>query len=221
MQQSASNKGEGEVGSNRSSEDAAVGEQQGRGRGVYPPLYPQKRVSKEKGAGTVATGEASDNGYDQRAALKAFDDSMAGVKGLVDIEITRVVGIFIFDKSELEDPARDYSPHKASIDISVPTINMEAINQGKAECDEIVGKIKDACESSRFFQVINHGIPVRVLDEMIDWAHWFHEQDGEVKKWFFSRDMGKRFFYNSNHDMYSSKAASWRDTMYGLYMSER
>ncbi|XP_052188592.1 1-aminocyclopropane-1-carboxylate oxidase homolog 1-like isoform X2 [Diospyros lotus] len=158
--------------------------------------------------------EATDNGHDLRAALKAFDDSLAGVKGLVDAGIARVPSFFVYDKSDIEDLPCDPT------DTSVPTIDMGAIDHGRAERDDIVSKIRDACENWGFFQVINHGIPVSALDEMIAGVRRFHEQDVEVKKKFYSKDMGKRFFYNSNHDIYSSKAASWRDTMYSLYTPE-
>ncbi|KAH1091328.1 hypothetical protein J1N35_018585 [Gossypium stocksii] len=64
-----------------------------------------------------------------------------------------------------------------------------------------------------FFQVINHGIPLTTLDEMIDGIRRFHEQDKEAKKEFYSRDNSRKVIYNSNFDLYVAEAANWRDTL--------
>ncbi|KAL2506623.1 1-aminocyclopropane-1-carboxylate oxidase3 [Abeliophyllum distichum] len=112
--------------------------------------------------------------------LKAFDDTKAGVKGLVDSEIVKI-------------------PHFAGID------------KDETRRSEIINKIRDACEKWEFFQIINHGIPTSVMDEMMDAVSRFHEQDTEVKKQYYSRDFSKKFIYNSNFDLYQGPAAYWRD----------
>ncbi|MBA0767177.1 hypothetical protein Gotri_016115 [Gossypium trilobum] len=78
---------------------------------------------------------------------------------------------------------------------------------------EIVKKVGEACERWGFFQVINHGIPLTTLDEMIDGIRRFHEQDKEAKKEFYSRDNSRKVIYNSNFDLYVAEAANWRDTL--------
>lgn len=63
--------------------------------------------------------------------------------------------------------------------------------------------------------MVNHGIPLELLDNMIEAARMFHEQDDEAKKQFYSRDFfSKKVSFLSNHDLYKSNAASWRDTLY-------
>ncbi|KAL9252557.1 Deacetoxyvindoline 4-hydroxylase-like protein [Drosera capensis] len=48
---------------------------------------------------------------------------------------------------------------------------------------------------------------------MIDGVRRFHEQDVEVKKAYYSREMGNgRFWYNSNFDLYEG-VVNWRDTI--------
>lgn len=76
-----------------------------------------------------------------------------------------------------------------------------------------VGKMCEAAETYGFFQVVNHGIPADVLEEMLGGARRFFEQDLEVKKEYFSRDYSKSFVYNSNFDLYVSKAAAWKDSL--------
>ena len=48
----------------------------------------------------------------------------------------------------------------------------------------------------------------------MDGARRFYEQDNEVKKEFYTRDRTRKVVYNSNFDLYVSKAANWRDTFY-------
>ncbi|KAI8003362.1 hypothetical protein LOK49_LG08G02762 [Camellia lanceoleosa] len=148
--------------------------------------------------------------YDRRSELKAFDDSKAGVKGLLDAGVTKIPRIFIHDKSMLSDI------HKSSSVISqfsVPIIDFEGINKGAAQHGEIIDKVRDACEKWGFFQVVNHGIPISIMDDMIDGVRRFHEQDTEVKKQFYSRDVTKKFIYNSNFDLYQAPVSNWRDTI--------
>ncbi|KAF3572557.1 hypothetical protein F2Q69_00063829 [Brassica cretica] len=83
----------------------------------------------------------------------------------------------------------------------------------------VVEKIKDAAEKWGFFQMVNHGVPLSVLEEMRDGVPRFFEQDLEVKKSYLSRDATKKFVYNSNFDLYSSTACvNWRDS-FACYMS--
>ena len=72
---------------------------------------------------------------------------------------------------------------------------------------------QQASEEWGFFQVINHGIPQSLLDEMIDGAHRFHEQDAEVKKQYYSRDLLRMVRYFSNGDLFESSTANWNDCL--------
>lgn len=65
-----------------------------------------------------------------------------------------------------------------------------------------------------FFQVVNHGIPQSVLEEMWNGVRRFYEQGIEVKKQWNTRDTSKKVVYNSNFDLFKSASANWRDTTY-------
>ena len=52
-----------------------------------------------------------------------------------------------------------------------------------------------------------------MLDKVIDGTNTFHEQDPDVKKAFYTRDKKNRVRFESNYDLYQSRAASWRDTL--------
>uniref|UniRef100_A0A5B6Z0K6 Fe2OG dioxygenase domain-containing protein n=1 Tax=Davidia involucrata TaxID=16924 RepID=A0A5B6Z0K6_DAVIN len=90
---------------------------------------------------------------------------------------------------------------------------LATLSSAAALRSEIINKVGDASEKWGFFQLVNHGIPLGVMDEMIDGVRKFNEQDTEVKKHFYSRDFTKRFVYMSNFDLYQAPAACWRDTI--------
>ncbi|KAI3469735.1 hypothetical protein Pfo_026398 [Paulownia fortunei] len=145
--------------------------------------------------------------YDRISEVKAFDDTKAGVKGLVDAGITRVPRIFIHPPENLENITK-----KSNIQFRFPVIDLVGIHKDPARHKEIVDKVLNASETWGFFQVVNHGIPTSILEEMMNGVRRFHEQDTEIKKQYYTRDFTKKMLYNSNFDLYSSPAASWRDS---------
>ncbi|KAK6128650.1 hypothetical protein DH2020_037608 [Rehmannia glutinosa] len=127
---------------------------------------------------------------DRQSELKAFDDSKAGVKGLVDAGIKR----------------------SQAFSFSFPIIDVKGIND-VASRSEIIGKVKTASEEWGFFQIINHEMPVSVMNEMIERVREFNEQDAEVKKKYYTRDPSRRFQFKSNFNLYTAPAAAWRDSV--------
>ncbi|KAF3456512.1 hypothetical protein FNV43_RR01164 [Rhamnella rubrinervis] len=89
--------------------------------------------------------------YDRLSELKAFDETKEGVKGLVDAGVTQI-----------------------------PLIDLQGISKDSVQRKEIVGRVGDASQKLGFFQVVNHGIPVSVLEDMKDGARRFFEQETEL-----------------------------------------
>ncbi|XP_060672013.1 1-aminocyclopropane-1-carboxylate oxidase homolog 1-like [Ziziphus jujuba] len=148
--------------------------------------------------------------YDRISELKAFDESKIGVKGLVDAGVQKIPRIFIHDKIQLEDKASS-----GDSKFSIPVINFEGVNENKSLRNEIAKKVGEACENWGFFQIVNHGISSNTLDRMIEGVRGFHDQDPEVKEKFYSRDYETgKMIYNTNHELFQSPFANWRDSMY-------
>ncbi|KAL3359726.1 hypothetical protein AABB24_016310 [Solanum stoloniferum] len=147
--------------------------------------------------------------YDRLKELKAFDDTKAGVKGLVDSGIVEIPRIFIRPSDELVE---ELTQGKSTL--HCPVIDFSGI-EVQDHRKKVVDEIRDASEKWGFFQLINHGISSSViLEGMIDGIRKFHEQDAEVKKEYYSHDFqSRRVRYESNFDLYQSKAANWRDTL--------
>ncbi|KAJ9564983.1 hypothetical protein OSB04_000949 [Centaurea solstitialis] len=147
---------------------------------------------------------ASNQDYHHRAKAD-FDETKAGVKGLLDSGLLRIPEMFVHPPENL---LQNPSPETHKTNVQVPLIDLKG---GKRV--ETVAGIREASEGWGMFQVVNHGIPGRVLEEMIEGVRRFHEQPKEVKMKWYSRENEQRVKYYSNGDLYVSKAVNWRDSI--------
>ncbi|CAN8306283.1 unnamed protein product [Cochlearia groenlandica] len=116
-------------------------------------------------------------------------------------------------------PPDDFEHKKHSVsNLAIPIIDFESIHVDATSRECIVEKIKDASEKWGIFQVINHGVPLRVLEDIQNGVVRFHEEDPEVKKSYFSSDFASKFVYHNNFELYSSSSGNWRDSFAG-YMA--
>lgn len=147
--------------------------------------------------------------YDRTSELKAFDELKIGVKGLVDAGISQIPRIFHHSLTTVTNPKPS-----STVMTKIPIIDLGGgVFDSTVTRESVIEMIRDAVERFGFFQVINHGIPIDVMEKMKDGIREFHEQDSEVRKKFYSRDIIKKVKYNSNFDLYSSPSANWRDTL--------
>ncbi|XVF43571.1 hypothetical protein PTKIN_Ptkin02bG0050500 [Pterospermum kingtungense] len=150
----------------------------------------------------MATMNGEDQ-YDRVEEVKRFDDSKIGVKGLVDSGVTTLPRFFVHAPEILAD----LKPKPKTRPVAIPTIDLSGPRSA------VVDQVASASRSFGFFQIVNHGIPVQVLDHTISSTRAFHEQPTDVKARFYHRDVGNGVNFISNVDLYHSKAASWRDTL--------
>ncbi|XP_039161289.1 1-aminocyclopropane-1-carboxylate oxidase homolog 1 [Eucalyptus grandis] len=100
----------------------------------------------------------------------------------------------------------------SATDLKVPIIDMMGCQDSQLRRD-VVDDLRRASETWGFFQIINHGIPVDVMDGVLEAVKQFHEQPEGVKGEWYSRDDARKFRYYSNGDLFWSKAATWKDTL--------
>ncbi|GMN53457.1 hypothetical protein TIFTF001_022597 [Ficus carica] len=84
--------------------------------------------------------------YDRARELKAFDDTKAGVKGLVDSGVTKIPRIF-------HQPLESLTPSSVSVhtNLSIPTIiDLENFGNDSIRREEIVNEVRDAPERWSF-----------------------------------------------------------------------
>ncbi|KAK9109765.1 hypothetical protein Sjap_017825 [Stephania japonica] len=144
---------------------------------------------------------------DRRAELQAFDDNKTGIKGLSDAGITKVPQIFI---RPLEQRIGDSDTSEKQLDI--PVIDLADVIDG-VKRKVVVDRVRQASETIGFFQVVNHGIPSEVMDEMVEGVRKFHAQEGEERKKYYTREKTRRFVYYSNFDLFQAPFTNWRDTL--------
>uniref|UniRef100_A0A0D3FMN1 Non-haem dioxygenase N-terminal domain-containing protein n=1 Tax=Oryza barthii TaxID=65489 RepID=A0A0D3FMN1_9ORYZ len=137
------------------------------------------------------------SGYDddRLRELKAFDDTKAGVKGLVDAGVTAVPRIF----HHPPDPTPVASAADAADADAIPVIDLA---RADADRDRVVAQVRSAAESVGFFQVVNHGVPARLTDGMLAAVRRFNERPAAAKAAFYTRDAPRRRVrFNSNFDL--------------------
>ncbi|KAJ3688847.1 hypothetical protein LUZ61_018011 [Rhynchospora tenuis] len=142
--------------------------------------------------------------YDRNRELKAFDETKSGVKGLAAAGVSKIPEFFIQPPEQGD---------LTLLPVEIPVIDLTGVETDAAVREEVVKKVKSALETIGFFQVVNHGIPTEVLDEMLEGVRRFNEADVEVKKNYYTRDVSKKVRFNTNFDLYQAPAANWRDTM--------
>ncbi|CAK7346433.1 unnamed protein product [Dovyalis caffra] len=159
---------------------------------------------------SVATGSIpqDESNYDKAKEVKAFDETRAGVKGLVDSGVTKIPRFFIHPPEDVQKSSSESS----HLGLQVPVINFESFESCRRL--EVINEIRKASETWGFFQMVNHGIPVSVLDEMLAGVRRFHEQPRDAKMEFYSRNRNQPVRFFCNGDLLVNKApANWRDSI--------
>ncbi|KAK7273898.1 hypothetical protein RIF29_14965 [Crotalaria pallida] len=153
---------------------------------------------------TASTSPPISATYDRAEAVKQFDNTKLGVKGLVDSGVKTIPSFFVHPPETLSDLK------SRSITSEIPTIDLSAVTTSRAA---VIDKLRLAASTVGFFQVINHGIPPDLLRRTLAAMKSFHELPPEQRSQVYRREIGKGVSYLSNVDLYQSKAASWRDTI--------
>ena len=161
-------------------------------------------AATEAGAATGG-GDAYDR---RREELQAFDDTKAGVKGLVDAGVTAVPAIFRHPPDALRElslpPAPSLPPAAA-----IPVVDLSG-----APREEVVARVRRAAGAAGFFQVVNHGVPGELAAGVLAAVRRFHEGSPEAKRRAYTRDPARKVRFSSNFDLFQSAAAGWRDTLF-------
>nr|CDM82849.1 unnamed protein product [Triticum aestivum] len=136
--------------------------------------------------------------HERLRALTAFDDTKAGVKGLVDAGVTAVPSIFHHPPECL--PAADAELHH----FTIPVIDLASDSRVA-----LVAQVKAAAQAVGFFQVVNHDVPDDLLAEMLVSVRRFHESPVETKRAYYSRDHRRTVQSNSNFYLFQAVAPEY------------
>ncbi|CAN7039368.1 unnamed protein product [Brassica oleracea var. botrytis] len=151
---------------------------------------------------------------------KGFDENKIIFFSANTMETTKIAALDRISELKAFDETKTGSPSSDLLHLAtIPTIDLEGrVFEDETKRKNTVDGVKDAAEKWGFFQVVNQGVSLDLLERMKDGVRRFNEQAPEVKKQYYSRDFRREFVYTSNFDLYSSSAASWRDT-FSCYMA--
>ncbi|KAJ4724673.1 feruloyl CoA ortho-hydroxylase 1-like [Melia azedarach] len=94
-----------------------------------------------------------------------------GVKGLVNLGIQQVPEKYI------QPPEERFDLSKVVSDESIPVIDVSTWND-----PEVFNSICEAASKWGFFQIVNHGIPLQVMEDLKNAAHGFYELPNEERR---------------------------------------
>ncbi|XVF42358.1 hypothetical protein PTKIN_Ptkin01aG0355500 [Pterospermum kingtungense] len=78
----------------------------------------------------------------------------------------------------------------------------------------LIVNIGDLLQGCTLISYCYYGIPQDVMNKVIAGVGRFHDEPKEVKMKFYARENEKKVRFVSNYDLYSSKAANWRDSLF-------
>ncbi|CAI9761397.1 unnamed protein product [Fraxinus pennsylvanica] len=130
----------------------------------------------------------SNGKYDWAKEVKEFDETKAGVKGLVDVGVAKIPRFFVHPQESLATPGKTAK----NVQLELPTIDFEGAKTGGARRKEVVEEIRKAAGMWGFFRIVNHCIPLHIMDAMLEAVKRFHEQPVEEKKHLYTADSRQR-----------------------------
>ncbi|KAF3432771.1 hypothetical protein FNV43_RR23873 [Rhamnella rubrinervis] len=155
---------------------------------------------------------------ERQKEVKQLEETKAGVKGLVDSGVAKLPTIFVHSL-HTNSAKEDNSCHGIN-QPQVPVIDLHGLADHDDEMmdknklrKEMVKELKEAAEKWGVFQIINHGVPLDVLHDMLEGGRRFHEQHQELKKDWYSRDYTRKAIFYTNAQFTAQVPVDWRDTL--------
>lgn len=133
-----------------------------------------------------------------------------GAKGLVDI------GIETLPKEYIKPQEERFNTYKISYNSSIPVIDMSNLND-----PYVLQQICDAAQKWGFFQIINHGVPLKLQESIKAATHKFFELPVEEKsKYLMKNSPSVNVKYSTSFMPQFEKVLEWKDFVTMFFTSE-
>ncbi|KAI3740621.1 hypothetical protein L2E82_31091 [Cichorium intybus] len=144
--------------------------------------------------------------------LKEFVvDEGHGVKGVSELNLKTLPELFI------QPVERRLDMKKVLPDELIPVIDMS-----NSDDPEVIKMVCDAAEKWGFFQIINHGVPLSIIEDVKYATHKFFNLSTNEKKKYLSQNSptkNVRFLTSFNPEV--DKAYEWKDHLSCFYVSDK
>lgn len=136
-----------------------------------------------------------------------------GVKGLSETGLRSLPKQYI---QPLEERIFSENNHQVMPGESIPIIDMSNWDDPK-----LADSICDAAEKWGFFQIVNHGVPIKVLENIQEATHRFFGLPGEEKnKYSKENSASNSVRYGTSFTPQAEKALEWKDYLSLFYVSD-
>ena len=133
-----------------------------------------------------------------------------GVTGLVDTGLETVPEPYIQPLEERLDPTK-FLPEN-----SIPIIDVSNWDDPK-----VVDSICDAASKWGFFQIVNHGVPLEVLENVKNAAHSFFQLPSEERKKYLKENSpSEAVCLGTSFSPQAEKVLEWKDLLRLSWVSE-
>lgn len=133
-----------------------------------------------------------------------------GVKGLSELKIKTLPELFI-------------QPVEKRLDMSkvVPYESIPIIDMSNSDDPKVRDAICDAAEKWGFFQIVNHGVPLSIIEDVKDATHSFFALPAEEKKkYLFKNSPTKNIRFVTSFIPEVDKVLEWKDYLSCFYVSD-
>ncbi|MBA0637209.1 hypothetical protein Godav_029936 [Gossypium davidsonii] len=137
-----------------------------------------------------------------------------GVKGLVDSGLSKVPEAYV-------QPPKERIDKEKAVKHGLPPIDLSKLDGFGPDHDEVVDQIVKAAETLGFFQVVNHGVPLHLLESLKDTAHYFFSLSPQRKAVYRSDVSPSPLVkYGTSFMPEKEKALEWKDYILMQYTND-
>ncbi|KAK4481123.1 hypothetical protein RD792_012000 [Penstemon davidsonii] len=134
-----------------------------------------------------------------------------GVKHMYENGIEHVPNKYILPASERPNVVinSEKSSHVPQMSVQLPIIDFAEL-QGPNRT-QVLESLSYACQNYGFFQLVNHGIPDEIMNEMVNVSKRFFEMPFSEREKYMSTDMSSPVRYGTSFNQTNDGVFCWRD----------